>query len=336
MSRAYYNEIEPYAAQWIRNLIAAGLVTPGEVDTRSIVDVRPSDLDGFARCHFFAGIAVWDYALGLAGWPASRAVWTGSCPCQPFSAAGRGGGVSDERHLWPHWHHLIRECRPGVVLGEQVASKDGLGWLDLVHADLEGEGYAVGAVDLCAAGVGAPHIRQRLWFVAESTEQGPQRRFAAGQRSHTQLAPAERGGAARILANTAGKQQPRALQEQSGEPGAGGKRVPAGGCRDAGIMGDAALLKHAQHRSGCVRGEETADATRFDRNHGVASAGAACFWSDADWIPCRDGKARPVEPGTFPLAHGATSRVGRLRAYGNAINAQVAAAFIGACLEVRP
>jgi DNA (cytosine-5)-methyltransferase 1 len=59
-------------------------------------------------------------------------------------------------------------------------------------------------------------------------------------------------------------------------------------------------------------------------------------WQDADWLHCRDGKWRAVEPGTFPLAHGATARVGRLRAYGNAVCAQVAEEFIAAYLSVRP
>ena len=170
--RAYYNEVDAYAAEWIRNLIAAGLITAGDVDTRSVVDVHPCDLRGYARCHFFAGIGVWDYALGLAGWPADRPVWTGSCPCQPFSTAGRRGGTADERHLWPAWYHLIAECGPATVLGEQVASADGLAWLDLVHADMDGLGYTFGAADLCAAGVGAPHIRQRSWFVAHAQRGG--------------------------------------------------------------------------------------------------------------------------------------------------------------------
>jgi DNA (cytosine-5)-methyltransferase 1 len=165
---AYYNEIDPYAAQWLRNLIAKGHIAPGDVDERSIELVKPSDLLGYTQCHFFAGIGVWSHALRKSGWPDDRPVWTGSCPCQPFSAAGKRGGFSDERHLWPTWFGLIAECKPVVVFGEQVASKDGLAWLDTVHADLEGANYAVGAVDLCAAGVGAPHIRQRLWFVADS------------------------------------------------------------------------------------------------------------------------------------------------------------------------
>jgi DNA (cytosine-5)-methyltransferase 1 len=163
MSGALYNEIDPYAAQWTRNLIAAGHVAPGVVDERSITELRPAELLGDGQRHFFAGIAVWSYALRLAGWPDGRAVWTGSCPCQPFSAAGKRGGFDDERHLWPVWFGLIRECRPDVVLMEQVASPGGLEWFDVVSADLESEGYAVGAIDTCAAGVGAPHIRQRLY-----------------------------------------------------------------------------------------------------------------------------------------------------------------------------
>ena len=161
----YYNEFDPFAAAWLRELIKDGLIADGEVDERSIEDVLPDELRGFTQCHFFAGIGVWSLALRQAGWADDRPIWTGSCPCQPFSAAGKGGGFADERHLWPHFHYLIEQSRPSVVVGEQVASKDGLGWIDLVQADLEGTGYTSAAVDICAAGFGAPHIRQRLYWL---------------------------------------------------------------------------------------------------------------------------------------------------------------------------
>ncbi|MBS67274.1 MAG: DNA cytosine methyltransferase [Pseudomonas sp.] len=151
---AYYNENDPVAAEWLRRLIARGLIAPGEVDERDIRDVAPAELLRFTQCHFFAGIGLWSGALRRAGWPDDRPIWTGSCPCQPFSEAGAGAGFADERHLWPHWHWLIQHCRPRVIVGEQVAAKDGLGWFDLVSADLAGIGYARGAVDLAAAGFG--------------------------------------------------------------------------------------------------------------------------------------------------------------------------------------
>ena len=169
---AYYNEIDPYAAQWLRNLIAAGHIADGEVDERSIVDVSPDDLRGFTQCHFFAGIAGWSYALRLAGWPDDRPVWTGSCPCQPLSRAGQRKGHADERHLWPAFYRLIEECGPAIVFGEQVNGNDGREWVSGVFADLETAGYACGAAGLLACLKGSPHQRPRLYWVADSNGSG--------------------------------------------------------------------------------------------------------------------------------------------------------------------
>jgi DNA (cytosine-5)-methyltransferase 1 len=168
---AYYNENNKYAAQWLRNLIDNKQIEAGIVDDRSIEEVTPNDLQGFKQCHFFAGIGVWSYALRLAKWPKDREVWTGSCPCQPFANPGKKAGFTDERHLWPFWLHLINVRRPRTIFGEQVSSKGGLSWLDLVQTDLEGNSYSFGAMDLSAAGVGAPHKRQRLYFAADSNYQ---------------------------------------------------------------------------------------------------------------------------------------------------------------------
>ncbi len=174
---AYYNEFNPPAAHMLRQLIADGLIAAGDVDERSIVDVQPSDLKGYDQCHFFAGIGGWSVALRLAGWDDARPVWTGSCPCQPFSSAGKQKGKADERHLWPVWFRLIRECRPAIVFGEQVAAAIAHGWWDDVANDMESEGYACGAAVLPACSVGFPHKRDRLWFVANSTGAGFSQRW---------------------------------------------------------------------------------------------------------------------------------------------------------------
>jgi DNA (cytosine-5)-methyltransferase 1 len=320
----YYNEFEPYAAEWLRNLIKEGHIPDGEVDTRSIVDVSPDDLRGFTQCHFSAGIGGWAYAARLAGWPDERPIWTGSAPCQPFSSAGQQKGQADERHLWPVFFGLIRACRPPVAMGEQVAAAVGKDWLDGVSTDLEGIGYACGAVVVPACAVDAPHRRDRLWFVADADV-------------------AQRGPIDSPRGRVAGQHAILQGQEDPSGPIASGE-----GDVDNAIS--AGLERHAGHgddRSGraCASGS--------------APAAGGSVWSRHAWAIGADGKARRVgtricrvadgfpgglvgmragedaeEKEVIPLlAHGVPARVGKLRAFGNAIVPQVAAEVIAAYME---
>lgn len=165
----YYNDNDKAVCEWLKELIKNKLLPNGDVDDRDIRDVCADDVRGYSQCHFFAGIGGWALAIRWAGFEDARGIWTGSCPCQPFSLAGSMQGAQDKRHLWPEFYRLIRECAPAVVFGEQVAGPLGREWLAGVRSDLEALGYAVGAADLCAAGVGAPHRRQRLYWVADRT-----------------------------------------------------------------------------------------------------------------------------------------------------------------------
>lgn len=189
----YYNEIDAFAVQWLRNLTDQGVVPAGEVDERSICDVRPEDLGRLRRVHLFAGIGGWAEACRLAGWPSDIPIWSGSCPCQPFSLAGKRKGNEDSRHLWPEMFRLIHGCRPPVVVGEQVSQKNGLAWLDGVCDDLERIGYTCGAYDLAAGGFSAPHKRQRLyWFgvLGVSTSSRCEVRCRIGADDRQELSPA--------------------------------------------------------------------------------------------------------------------------------------------------
>ena len=330
----YYNEIDPIAAQWVRNLIDAGHLAPGIVDERSIEDVKPNDLRGFTQCHFFAGVGVWSYALRKAGFPSDRPVWTGSCPCQPFSAAGKGAGFDDERHLWPAWHYLIGECKPECVIGEQVASKDADPWIDLVQTDMEALGYAFGAVPFPSASVGAPHIRDRLYWVANTPDSGLQR-WGSGEARNgrdTSRQQSERlcnaGGLEYAGQNhDAGQGSAASNRQQEADRPTNitcGSSISLGGMADTGDS-----TRQRSESRPTVRG--LPEATGEDAALWTGPTNG--FWRDADWLGCRDGKLRPVEPGTFPLAHGAAARVGRLRAYGNAINAVQAQIFIEIVME---
>ncbi len=430
---AYYNEHDKFAAAWLRELIKDGLIADGIVDERDIQDVTPNDVADFCQCHYFAGIGGWSLALRLAGWPDDKPVWTGSAPCQPFSDAGKGVGFSDERHLWPSFFWLIQQCRPDTIFGEQVSSKAGLEWFDVVSSDLEAAGYAVGAFDLCAPSVGAFHIRQRLYFVADANDAGPsplrgeilrnepkgaQATNPVGPRGSVgELADANGASAARLGEHGRKGQTTKRLRDGLADSGISDQladpsiarigKVPAGqrrpGEATADVIGrggldglahtpDTGLSQRRQPRKPTVAAERgtrlelqpersgspgvaQGDASRtglekrpgqpgnagqeqsaVERTGGgsmvyassgsrngqsrrraelrPASAGRR-FWDSAEWIICRDGKARPVEPSIFPLSHGIPNRVGTLRGAGNAIVPQLAAEFIVAYREYK-
>lgn len=323
---AYYNEFDPKAAAWLRELIADGLIAPGDVDERSIVDVAVSDLKGYSQHHFFAGIGGWSYALRLAGWPDDRPVWTASLPCQPFSAAGKGLGKQDERHLLPHFISLVAQCRPTVLFGEQVSAAIKHGWLDNLYAEMEANNYAVGSIVIGAHSVGAAHIRQRLYWVADSlshqreqqSNERPTRLLGTSIQSEecvsrlSDIRAASDGGMGNAeYYGRIASEKPGSTIPASKARGQEGSDIP---CEFAGTSrsGSAANLSGREERQGI------------------------------DWLYCRDGKYRPIESGIKPLVDGVPrgmvhssdprntqeARAVRLKGYGNAIVPTLAAEFI--------
>lgn len=339
----YYSEWDPYAAQWIRNLIDAGLIPPGHVDTRSITDVEPSDLAGYRQCHFFAGIGGWPLAARLAGWPDDRELWTGSAPCQPFSVAGKGKAQADDRHLWPHLFRLARARRPAVLMGEQVAAAIGKDWIDGVFTDLEGIGYACGASVVPACAVDAPHRRDRLWFVAHADGARSASRIPAPAGRFEGIAGiADYGGGERL--GSTGRSAHCGPVADADLTGTSQEREQRGGqlswaCGYPGACTGSAVAYTGGGSGGCQG--DTADHVGTQAVGSADWAGGrsdACNspWEGARWLIGHDGKARRFEPSVRLLAHGIPARVGRLRAYGNAIVPQVAAEVIGAYMDCYP
>jgi DNA (cytosine-5)-methyltransferase 1 len=299
---AYYNEIDETAAHVLKALIDENVIAPGDVDRRSIKDVKPDDLRGYTQCHFFAGGGLWSVAARLAGWPDDRPLWTGSCPCQPFSQAGQGRGVADERHLWPDFHRLVSACRPEVCVGEQVAGKAGYGWLDGVRADLEAEGYACECADIPSCAVDAPHIRQRLYWVAVADAER-----AGRQRGLPEQGSVRQAGGERQADQFERRDEPERVADARGERLALGS-IEANRSGTLRIEGPSTFQNDAERRNGS-------------------------FWSDHEWLVCHDGKARRTKSGLRLLVDGYAGRVGAWRIAGNAINPVLAAEVLAALRE---
>ena len=318
---AYYNEFDPKAAAWLRQLIKNGLIAPGEVDERSIIDVEASDLRGFKQHHFFAGIGVWSYALRNAGWSDNRPVCTASLPCQPFSAAGNQKGKDDERHLLPHFLELVNQCKFDIIFGEQVKGAIRHGWLDDLQTLMEREDYAMGHCILGAHSINAAHQRQRVFWLAHSISARHERGLPGG-----------------------------ANKKRQNLHGYSGCDSTASGLGDTEHDGHFASEKPRSHEASIFDSEkESNSASEFKRTS--TSTSISSTTSGVEWLYCRDNKYRPTKPCIKPLVNGlargvvyrggaidanATSyaRATRLKGYGNAINADVAREFISAYMDV--
>ena len=337
--KAYYNEFDKNAAAWLRELISDGLIAYGDVDERSIIDVDYKDLEGYTQHHFFAGIGGWSYALRIAAWPDDAAVWTASLPCQPFSAAGKGLGKEDERHLLPHFLELVAKCRPNTIFGEQVEGAIRHGWLDDLQATMEAEGYAVGHCVLGAHSVIAAHIRQRLYWVADSASAGGCWRESLGGRRYSE----PRGSSEDCglgIANGSRSQQGIEAAEAARHRGS----VESAG--DANRMANASSDKRKQQQNERPAG---LFGTQIQSEECISRPCDLCPTPNIEWIYCRDGKYRPIESGLKPLVDGVPrgmvhssdprntqeARAMRLKGYGNAIVPTLAAEFIGSFMELK-
>lgn len=325
---AYYNENDPFAAAWLVELIKEGVIADGVVDTRDIQDVAPTELEGYSQWHLFAGIGVWSYALRLAGWSDDLPVLTVSCPCQPYSAAGKGAGFADERHLWPAAFHIIEAIRPPCIFGEQVTAAIKHGWLDLVADDMEGIGYSFWPEAFPACSVGAYHQRKRLYFVGEPKSNGWVGWSDNGYSRRWECSPRQTGPTNRLdhaIGNGAQRSRTgeqivdaRCTNDELADPEGGGWRQ--NGCDIIGSV-EKAQGRQRYRISGTrkISGLGIADSPRpqpgqptlsaVGYGNTFDSASSISFWHDCEWIYCRDGKYRPIPRATESSVERMAARV---------------------------
>ena len=248
---------------------------------------------------------------------------TGGFPCQPYSTAGKRLGKEDERHLWPEMLRAIQEVRPRWVVGENVAGlvnwSDGLVFEE-VQAELEAEGYEVLAFVLPAAGVGAPHRRDRIWFVAHSNGSGSEKPIV----QHSNLFTGSTWDNKQVTANTPShrrqRQRQRIALEKGLQPRSESGWQLAGRLERFCHAGDAAHSSNARLQ----RSKEQGGAAGIRQESHQQPAGCVCTtWDEFPTQP-------PVcsrDDGFSPKLDGITFSKWRsesVKAYGNAIVPQVA------------
>jgi len=247
-------------------------------------------------------------------------------------------------------------------MGEQVAGAAGYGWLDGVRADLAGEGFASRVVDIPACAVDAPHIRQRLYWIAVGDTEGGGWAGAGRSEAH-HGAPWGRqyrgsdAGCGLVNSPRLGRGEGRPEHElRSGRPaiaGADAQGVTLGDAFGPRLEGQPRHGDGGGGRPGATGSVAAADGGGLDVADGDSvqqgaergfRAGAfsepsgdrrrnGSFWSDAEWLACHDGKARRTKPGLRLLVDGLPGRVGLWRIAGNAVVAPLAAEVIAAFLD---
>ena len=285
-------------------------------------------------------------------------ILSGGFPCQPYSVAGKRQGKDDERHLWPAMLDVIRAVRPRWVVGENVrglVSWNGGLVFEEVCADLENSGYSVQPYLLPAAAVGAPHRRDRIWFVAHANDEQAGARFGQVQSANGEVPErdddAEPGDAgAGLAAHTNDRRAGCKIQAGRDEPANGGEWAAAdterlrlehgperGGVSQSESKTRERFAGHvaAEGKDGNAANTNSSERQRSKQHRSVATKGQvetkgrqSCGPICSKWekFPTQppvcggdDGLPRELDGITFPKW-----RAESIKAYGNAIVPQVA------------
>jgi DNA (cytosine-5)-methyltransferase 1 len=341
--KVYYNDNNKKICHWLEKLIENNLIPNGVVDSRDIKEVKGSELVDFDQIHLFAGIGGWAYALQLANWPLEKKIMTGSCPCQPFSSANNNKkGFDDERHLWPEMFRIIKESKIDTIFGEQVAAKPGYAWLSRVQTNLEEEDFVVGICELAAGGFGAPHKRQRLFWVAHTRcdKEGllQESRISNEENGVESSSEFGRTSTPEFLANTEffrlRSKRLREIEEEarkSKETEEERERFRV----DSGASDGLTLFPLGDADRNGFNGENPclSERERTSREDSFTYKGHD-YWAQYELATGWDGKTRRIKPGVRLLVDGLRNRLVKLSGLGNAIVPQVAAEFIKAYMEI--